>query len=170
MNIIFLDIDGVLNSLSWAIVKDHKHKLGIEKFSNEELSFFNLEVLAVIVKKCNAHIVVSSSWRTTGAPVIKDCLEKHWGLGNRVIGVTPDVCPYRGTEIYEYFVRNEYNVDVESFLILDDEIDIDMNPYMDRLLIIDQRYGLQGVHIEAAAKILKRPVKWDPNKKWFEVK
>ena len=55
MNIIFLDIDGVLNSNAY--FEQNKGK------SRIEISNYHLKMLAKIYHTCNANIVLSSSWR-----------------------------------------------------------------------------------------------------------
>lgn len=55
MNIIFLDIDGVLNSKAY--FEQNKGK------SRIEISNYHLKMLAKIYHTCNANIVLSSSWR-----------------------------------------------------------------------------------------------------------
>ena len=55
MNIIFLDVDGVLNSSAY--FKENKSK------GHADISDFHLQMLAKIYHTCNAKIVLSSSWR-----------------------------------------------------------------------------------------------------------
>lgn len=56
-NIIFLDIDGVLNSFPY-----DQSTSGSEEF--QEIRDFHTKKLAKIYHECNAKIVLSSTWRT----------------------------------------------------------------------------------------------------------
>ena len=58
MNIIFLDVDGVLNSMAYFKL----NKKTKESLFND-ISDFHLQKLAEIYHECNAHIVLSSTWR-----------------------------------------------------------------------------------------------------------
>lgn len=55
MNIIFLDVDGVLNSMPY--FEKNKDK------GHMEISDYHLQMLAKIYHTCDAKIVLSSSWR-----------------------------------------------------------------------------------------------------------
>ena len=52
-NIIFLDVDGVLNNMAYLKGKD----------TGEEIDMQAVERLAEIYKECDCRIVLSSSWR-----------------------------------------------------------------------------------------------------------
>ena len=56
MNIIFLDVDGILNSLAY--FEENKEK------GHAEISDYHLQMLAKIYHACDCKIVLSSSWRT----------------------------------------------------------------------------------------------------------
>ena len=55
MNIIFLDVDGVLNSMAYFEQNKDKGRI--------EISDYHLQMLAKIYHACDAKIVLSSSWR-----------------------------------------------------------------------------------------------------------
>lgn len=58
MNVIFLEVVGVLNSPGYL-----KSVSEITGDTNENINYLNLKMLSYICKECNAKIVVSSSWR-----------------------------------------------------------------------------------------------------------
>ena len=58
MNIIFLDIDGVLNSLPY-----FESIKGVKYDKYNEISNFHLKKLSEIYHTCNAKIFLSSTWR-----------------------------------------------------------------------------------------------------------
>lgn len=58
-NIIFLDIDGVLNSMPYFDKQNHSPPDG----KHHEIRDYHLQQLSQIVHTCNAQIVLSSTWR-----------------------------------------------------------------------------------------------------------
>ena len=58
-NIIFLDIDGVLNSMPYFDKQNHSPPDG----KHHEIYDYHLQQLSQIVHTCNAQIVLSSTWR-----------------------------------------------------------------------------------------------------------
>lgn len=61
-SIIFLDVDGVLNSQAYF---QSLKEIPVEEHGKfDEISDYHLQMLAKIYHECNAKIVLSSSWRT----------------------------------------------------------------------------------------------------------
>lgn len=104
MNIIFLDVDGVLNSA--------------KELSEGPFSKISLNVLKRIVDETNAKIVVISSWRLLefSRKILLSELEKYH-LKESVIGMTPHLTSNR-EEIMTYLKSNEFSN--LNFIILDD--------------------------------------------------
>lgn len=137
MKIIFLDVDGVLNSVqdrfSWTIESD-KH----------------LILLACIVRRTNAKIVVSSSWRNCS---LLDTLKKR--LNDFSMSVF-DVTGYnkngiRGLEIKEWL--DNHNC-IESFVILDDEVFDIKEHFPNNFVQTSMKVGLQKEDVEKCIAIL----------------
>lgn len=137
MKIIFLDVDGVLNSeqdrFSWTIESD-KH----------------LILLACIVRRTNAKIVVSSSWRNCS---LLDTLKKR--LNDFSMSVF-DVTGYnkngiRGLEIKEWLDNHN---DIESFVILDDEVFDIKEHFPNNFVQTSMKVGLQKEGAEKCIAIL----------------
>ena len=61
MKVIFLDIDGVLNTSEIFIEQSKNYKQ--KGIYNVEIDEFRVEYLKQIIEKTNAKIVLSSSWR-----------------------------------------------------------------------------------------------------------
>ena len=124
--IIFLDVDGVLNSLSFA--KRMRDEEGVRVFSEDILDRKCLLLLKDVVDRTGAKIVVSSAWRRIPLSYghLKDWLSEY---GMEVFDVTPYVGGERGNDITAWFNRHpgEYN-----YVILDD--DSDMTVHMDHLV------------------------------------
>ena len=125
--IIFLDIDGVLNT-----TKTYEETHGVRKIYNKlikenndldlmiklqllEIDYNKLIILKEIINKTNAKIVITSSWRLLRIyPLIEDYLIK---FGLPIIGTTKKL-KNRGEEIADYC--NENNV--KNYIIIDDEV------------------------------------------------
>lgn len=141
MKVIFLDVDGVLNSSQDGFTI----KLGTSK---------HLELLKQIVGSTNAKIVLSSSWRISDKTklFIENKLKEY---GMSIMGSTPDLGSSRGEEIKSWL--RETNDFIESFVILDD--DSDMDEYTRTKLVQTNRdIGLQETDVLKAIKILSESV------------
>ena len=136
MKIIFLDVDGVLNSSN-------------DKFSTELETDSHLLLLKELVDKTNSKIVLTSSWRKI--PKLRKVVDtKLKNLNIEIIGETKSLPGTRGSGIKEWLKDKE----VESFVILDDDSDMD-ELTSTNLVKTDYNIGLQKEDIEKALKILK---------------
>ena len=144
-NIIFLDIDGVLNGYSkwnvfgWRLVNmiNYKPLINWYRRVTEPFGIHERKVkrLAKIVKATNAKIVMSSSWRHDwwkkpyekqykDQKQLTDLLNKY---DIEIIDITPKlITDFRGDEIRSWLQENKSIV--RSFIILDDEA-YGMSPY-----------------------------------------
>ena len=112
MKVIFLDIDGVLNSDEYLNKIKKLDLQGIER----DIDVEKVKLLKRAIEETGARVVLSSSWRyTRNARYLKELLADY--------GIRVDSTPYiqdkRGLEIKKWLSENE---GVEDFLILDDEI------------------------------------------------
>ena len=140
MKVIFLDVDGVLNSSQDGFTI----KLGTNK---------HLELLKQIVDKTDAKIVLSSSWRINNKTksFIENKLNEY---GMSIISSTPDLGSSRGEEIKSW-LRETIDF-IDSFVILDD--DSDMDEYTRASLVQTNRdMGLQETDVIKAINILCEP-------------
>lgn len=112
MKIIFLDVDGVLNSDEYMHRVIHSNITGVER----EIDIEKVRLLKQAVNKTGAKIVMTSSIRHTqlGGKVIE--LLQREGM---VVDKTPFMNEARGEEI-KAWIRENGNV--EDFVILDDEV------------------------------------------------
>jgi hypothetical protein len=148
MKIIFLDIDGVLNSRKWAEAHIEQHPSD-HRFMREKLDKDAVARVQKIIDATGAKVVISSTWRILNSlESIKKILSDH-GLRGDVIGVTPQQCLNRGSEIQEWLTEH---APIDSFVILDD--DDDMAHLMDRLVDTSFETGLQDEHVEQAIQLL----------------
>lgn len=110
--VIFLDIDGVLNSDEYF---DKTRALKIQGIESE-VDVEKIKLLKKAIDETGAKVVLSSSWRyTRNALYLKELLS-HYGI---CIDSTPFIQNKRGLEIKQWLFDNP---DVEEFVILDDEI------------------------------------------------
>ena len=112
MKIIFLDVDGVLNSDEYFDKIKNLDIQGIER----DIDVEKIKLLKKAIDATGAEVVLSSSWRyTRNAQYLKELLLKY--------GIYVDSTPYiqneRGLEIRKWLSEHQ---DVEDFVILDDEI------------------------------------------------
>lgn len=108
MNIIFLDIDGVLNL--YCESRDEYGCTFHQQFVNN---------LKTIIDQTNAKIVISSTWRHSGFEIMQE-MWKYRNLPGEVISITPYLQnKKRGEEIKKWLDSNT----IENYVIIDDDID-----------------------------------------------
>lgn len=120
MNIIFLDIDGVLNSID-SMIAFHWRKLEPYETRLDEVS---IGLLRNLVEAADAKIVISSTWRI--GRVVEDFIKifEHYGWTNApVIGMTGRGGreTVRGDEIQEWIDKNNVGY---YYAIIDDDSDM----------------------------------------------
>lgn len=157
MNIIFLDVDGVLNSEAKLIrIYNETHDMSL--FNPIPFDEICLENLNTLVRETNSKLVVSSDWRKD--PISRERLINElqkFNLDKEIIGYTPVIqdAP-RSTEINKFLSNLNYK---PYFIILDDSGDMDnLLPY---LIKIDSRVGLTVKNIEEG--ILKLSKSYNKN-------
>jgi hypothetical protein len=145
INIIFLDIDGVLNSMQFMIKSGKDY--GRQAIDPDAVSYLNQ-----IIQQTNAKVVISSSWRIIHRlSEIKDILYSRGFIGD-IIDETPILRSnnrIRGDEIQLWLDNNK----VDNFVIIDD--DSDMGDLKDRLVQTSFKYGLCEEHVEKCVNLLK---------------
>ena len=112
MKVIFLDVDGVLNSDEYI---DKIKKLNVNTIKSK-VSVNKIGLLKQAVDATGARVVLTSSWRyRRDGTLLKGLLLKY--------GICADSTPFidnkRGLEIKKYLLDNP---DLEDFVILDDEV------------------------------------------------
>lgn len=157
MKIIFLDIDGVLNSVMYDCQRTEERR-------DNRIDMSRVELLADIVKKTGAKIVFSSTWREDweiseglcgeDGRYVNDCLARY---GLSIIDKTPHLgySDDRRVEILTWLAR--HRSEVESFVILDD-ISCGWGELYERVVITNPYgYGLEENHVKMAINILNKP-------------
>lgn len=164
--LIFLDIDGVVNTL---IIGDkpfdnsgygHINRDGFyyDLCGTEDGRVSNKQAVLWLNKLCKdsgAKIVISSTWRFCERIFTTEQCLRNTGLlpEIEIIGKTPRI-PHgcRGDEIAEY-IRINYPNGVDAFVILDD--DADMGDLIDHLVQCHVDHGFGAPEYRKALEILK---------------
>lgn len=159
MKVLFLDIDGVLNSSAWA----ERHGDGW----NRRFDPLAVERLERILRETGCAIVVSSSWRV--GRTLEQCRAELAcaGIGRlanrRIVALTPDhneplpgssivLARPRGDEIDAWL---QAHPDVTSYVILDDNDD--MGKHEHRLVQTTWNRGLEDHHARRAIEMFQQP-------------
>lgn len=142
MKVIFLDVDGVLNSAQ-------------DGYSIRLRTDSHLKLLQRIIKETGAKIVLSSSWRIGFTPASRNLLARFKEYGLELMDCTPELpSSCRGDEIRQWLTDNVYNYDIENFVILDDEAN--MAEFTDKNLVqTDTNIGLQKQNAIECIRTLK---------------
>lgn len=162
MNIIFLDIDGVLNSMPYC--KSVQLKKGYK-----EISDFHLKKLSEIYHSCDAKIVLASTWKDLDDKSNKSAYEMYQYLiqslakyNMSIYDKTPDFDGNRPLEIATWLQTNKDQA-CNNFVILDDDwMSEEYAVYELADKLIQTRFfcndisegGLQQEHVKKAIEIL----------------
>lgn len=160
--IIFLDIDGVLNNPG-----TYAEDQAPWRYDGTELLCVPVDpqcmaCLNRLIAATGAKVVMSTSWRLfAGWQDLGPALNRH-GLVGEVVGETPNPVEdpawhdsretsriQRGDEVAEWLRRNP---SVESFVVLDDDDDIDA--VRDRFVQTSGAAGLTDADVERAIAVL----------------
>lgn len=159
MKVIFLDIDGVLNTADSMYMDRFIPCEDIDgQIVPDHLSYRSVRILNDIIKETGAKVVISSTWRLGRSVEWLQKLLDRYGFEGEVIGRTGklwDEC--RGAEIQQWLdVKTDY--DIESFIIIDD--DSDMAHLLGHLVHTEIMLGLYEKHKKQSIKTLNYPNKW----------
>ena len=152
LKVIFLDVDGVLNSNDYMEYTLKNNITGIL----EEINPKTIEMLKYVLDITDARIVVSSSWRNLNKfELLKDLFMQY---GINLDEKTPLIGNDRGLEIKQY-LKDHRNI--EQYLILDDEIFDSFDEELINNLILTKEdqsdYSLgEGLQIKHIEQIIKR--------------
>ena len=161
--IIFLDIDGVLNSKFWN--ENHQREISDGTLIDES----KVKLLCKLVKDTDAQIILHSGWKYWFASDLKPLRKEAENLrallekeGLTIAGVTPDHATdeirkskkfslVKAGEILEWLAQNK---DVDRWVVLDD-LDLHNAEIEMHQVRTDQRIGLTDKDVERAKRILQ---------------
>jgi hypothetical protein len=147
--VLFLDVDGVLNSTRYL-----KENPGVFDHREEWRAFDPVAVarLEQVLSRTGAVIVVSSTWRITNTEEqLLDFLHRRGAPSARIVGITPVLTGYRGDEIKSYLKDHP---GITRFAIVDD--DSDMDPYYHKLIKTSYEEGMLDKHVELLVTMLTK--------------
>lgn len=125
MKVLFLDVDGVLNVMSDSyrtFMKPEGH----------HIEYHLVDRLNYIIAKTDAKVVISSSWKSDMDDLEFQLKQEGFRYWDRVIGRTPfsgemrrvssKQSGYRGFQIMQWLRDYPYVMDIEQYVVLEDEI------------------------------------------------
>jgi hypothetical protein len=152
--VIFLDFDGVLNTMYYQWFLQSSGKAYIDEYG----SCFDpnaVEQLKRIIDKTGADIVVESTWKYLGL----DAMNKLWQIRNlpgKIIDITPDIPttpPCKGIEIKQWIIDNVSTNEKLRYIILDDEYVI-TESQLENFILINPYEGITDDVASRAISIL----------------
>ena len=140
MKILFLDIDGVLNSMEYS-KQVVRRSLIADESSIDPKAVALLQTLLEDIS--DLRIIISSSWRNFHSLESLKTILSSYGLdSSKILGITPNLGTIRGEEIKSWINTQSLKSDfpVHQFVILDD--DSDMGALMPHLIRTSHQVGL----------------------------
>jgi hypothetical protein len=165
VRIIFLDIDGVLNSELY--YKSERTKPDGEVLIDprdawrcNDIDPLSVSYLNEIIDKTGAKVVISSTWRHLGIEKLQFILGNR-GFTGEIIGLTPRGCEgcVRGNEILGWvrsnkpLIGDDYH-DFNSYVILDDDSDM-LYWQRNNFILVDGYVGLTPSNAYKAIRTLE---------------
>ena len=172
MKVIFLDIDGVLNTYqTFKDINEEYKKTGIDRIEIDE---FRLEFLKEIIEKTGAVVVLNSSWKNnckmengkyiTLSKKMRQFIEILSKHNISIYDFTLDFKTNKQEAIYRWLEGKN----IESFIIIDDD-PYHLDDFLGKELIktsivkdgemimnMDDAFGLSEFHIKQAIKKLNK--------------
>jgi len=164
MKVIFLDFDGVLNSLQsfkfWADVRDQDDwEKGLQGSQMSLKEYLAMELCPICVHNVQelvtrtpgVKIVVSSSWRVgETVETLKKMLKMSKPISDAIIDVTESFSNIRGEEIQKWL---DAHPEVTDYVILDDDQDM-LDSQKDHFVKTTFMHGFQYGDLLWAQRIL----------------
>lgn len=152
MKVLFLDVDGILNSRAFLIAQAGERKiLNITDFDpRSHLDPVRIARLNEIVRRAGCEVVVSSSWRHPYDKATLLGYLRERGYGGDILDYTPSLPGHeRHVEIKRWLARR--HVAPSAFVVLDDDRDAGVGLENHFVRPLD---GIEDEHVEQAIRIL----------------
>ena len=174
MKVLFLDIDGVLNSDNWFgyrlyCIKNNMYDRVLnfvdtnDENTEHKLTMIDDRAIANlnrIVEETGCKVVLSSSWRSSreSENVFTQYILKLKGFKYELYDVTPSLWDkefgtQRGEEIQSWVNKESEKNEIESYVILDDDSDM-LPEQINNFIHVDTNIGLTYSDVCKAIKIL----------------
>lgn len=130
MNVIFLDIDGVLNCQLF--YENRKKSESIIEYPQDQIDPVRVSWLNTLCNETDSVVVISSTWRCSGIEYCRKALREAGATFN-VIDITPILHVARGCEIDKWLKDNCMQLfgvhahDFYRYAIIDDDSDMLLN-------------------------------------------
>lgn len=163
--VVFLDVDGVLNSKTHGFLHGFGDTLKVNKDGDLESTKLSLEMFNLLNTLCfrsKASVVMTTSWRTEfhgSNPEFWNQLFKKMANSQNnksfvnVVGVTQDLSLNkleRGDEVRLWLNENDW---VDEFVLLDDLNDCWFPSQLHRLVNTDDMHGLSLLNLKEALEL-----------------
>lgn len=158
MKVIFLDIDGVLNSEEFACWC-HEFPDFVREGGSNWVDPNAVKMITFLCEEYDVKLVISSSWRMFDVQSTIDCFKNYRDLTplcKYIVGVTPRnmddrIWESRGEEIQQYL--NEHP-EVDNYVIVDDDNDM-LESQKDHFVRCNYVFGLIPSRVEKMKEILR---------------
>lgn len=159
MKIIFLDIDGVLNSFEEYTAPSRMgfewdpsvmHRCGIQL----DLHWDNVKKMNKLIEESGAKVVLSTSWRKGDDIWWSNLLQtlEHFHLLPVIIDKTPDLKLNRGDEVQAWL---DQHPETTHFVVFDDINEFELTPkVLKNFIQTNFQVGVTDEDIEKARKLL----------------
>ncbi|HEX8564114.1 MAG TPA: HAD domain-containing protein [Pyrinomonadaceae bacterium] len=168
MKLIFLDIDGCLNSERFYRDRhEGRNDAKSRKHPYSEIDYDGIGLLNNLIKETGTKVVISSTWRLGRTTEQFQEFFKKCGFKGEIIDITPDLrrgefhdSIFRGNEVHAWMEKNRGLLGKElhkfrDYVIFDDDSDF-LYWQRNNLIIVDGSVGLTRNTIYKAKRILNR--------------
>jgi len=160
MKVLFLDFDGVLNSIPFLVKASEDEIRRQRRRPTDAIDPEAVKHLNSIVDRTGCKVVISSTWRKLYRQKQLERLLKVRGFVGEIIGMTPRLYRtpegeplYRGNEIQAWIDAEP--TEIEAIVILDDDSDMEhLTPW---LVATDVDHGLTAMEAARAVEVLGLP-------------
>jgi hypothetical protein len=148
MNIVFLDIDGVLNSTEFLLEMTGRQKPVIQESDFWVMALNNLDSA-----KTGSKVVITSAWRHSWKQTQILSLLCEKGFNGEIFSMTPIVKDNdRAVEVRLWLNTWRHGFNEIKFVILDDD---DVPDFGDKFVKIDRNVGLTQCDVDRCVALLK---------------
>ncbi len=151
MKIVFLDFDGVLNTIDWVEMCKKK-----DRAPHEYILAVMLDRVNNLVDETGSKVVATTNWRMEYSHQELDRVLTAAGASFSLYSTTPVLHKPRGLEVLAWL--DGCGEEVDAFVILDDLPREDFDEFgRTNLITTDSRIGLTNVGAARASRLLKLP-------------